>query len=403
MLSKMRIPFVQAIHSFEVRGAQAHERLRFSVLAAIAVLKLFNLFGGIWDIQWHVAIGRDSLFIPPHLMVMTAFVSGASLAVGMLVHETRLARSGLHMPGTVRLGPLSAPLAFYGILLGYGGALLSAGFDELWHRLFGIDANLWSPPHLSIMFFTLVVDYSLLLGLAASADALRWKFHWKNPYFWMLALAGAYTFEAVNFQMAEAFLVGYRANGAGMLGLLFPILVGALFPMSLLLTIRLSRQFRIAGLIFLLALSLQLAGVLIAAAGFAILQPVSQVELYVRLNPGSTTAVARQLASQIGFNGLIGYEQAWLMVLSGGPLALVSLLDRSAWARRMPLIAAPLYSASLVLVSFIWFQFIPVLRAYHIPWWNAILGAALAAAFGLIAAMIGLGISSMVGLKSGSQ
>src|SRR3989337_2163043 len=105
MLSKMRIPFVQAIHSFEARRAQAHERLRFSGLAALSVLKLFNLFGGIWDIQWHVAIGRDILFIPPHLMVMTAFVSGASLAVGMLVHETRLARSGLHMPGTLRPGP----------------------------------------------------------------------------------------------------------------------------------------------------------------------------------------------------------------------------------------------------------------------------------------------------------
>ncbi|HEY5670892.1 MAG TPA: hypothetical protein VIS10_12925, partial [Anaerolineales bacterium] len=47
--------------------AVAHERLRLRLLFAVAILKLLNFIGGAWDIQWHVAIGRDSLFIPPHL------------------------------------------------------------------------------------------------------------------------------------------------------------------------------------------------------------------------------------------------------------------------------------------------------------------------------------------------
>jgi hypothetical protein len=329
-------------------------------------------------------------------MVMASFVFGTSLAAGMLVYETRLAHSGLRTAGAVRLGRLSAPPAFYGILLGYGGALLSGGFDELWHRIYGIDARLWSPPHLLIMLFTMVVDYSLLLGLATSAGRLGWKFDWRNPFFWTLTLVGAYTFEVVNFQMAEAFLIGYEAHGGGLLGLLFPILVGSLFPMSLLLTIKLARNFGIAGLVFLVGLCLHLVGVSIAGAGFAVLKPVSEIETYILLNPDSTIAMTRQLASQIGFKGLIGYQQAWLMILSGAPLGIVSILSLVRRARRRQLIAASLYSASLVLVSFLWFRRIPVLRAYNIPWWNAVLGVAIAAVFGLITGWIGIRISALV-------
>ena len=46
--------------------AVARERVRFYTLLGIALLKLFNLFGSIWDIQWHASIGRDSFFIPPN-------------------------------------------------------------------------------------------------------------------------------------------------------------------------------------------------------------------------------------------------------------------------------------------------------------------------------------------------
>jgi hypothetical protein len=374
---------------------KAHERLRFRVLTLVLLFKMMNLFGGVWDIQWHVAIGRDSLWIPPHLLVMVAFVSGVTLVIGMLAYETTLDRSGVHLKGTLRLGPIRAPLAFYGIFIGYSGALLSGGFDELWHRIFGVDVTLWSPPHLTIMFFTMVVDYSLLIGLTASATNLGWKFEWRSPFFWTLAIAGAYTFEAANFQMAEAFVVGYRANGAGLLGLLFPILVGSFFPMSLLLAIRLSRRFWIAVLIFGFALGLQYFGVVVAAAGFAILRPVSTVEGYIRLNPASTIALARQFASRIGFNGLIGFEQAWTMTLSGVPLGLVSLLEMWPWARLKPLIAAPLYGTSLVIFSYFWFQHIPILRAYRTSWMAVVLATGLAAAGSLFFGRIGLSLARL--------
>ena len=71
----------------------AHEQLRLRVLFAIAILKLLNFIGGAWDIQWHVEIGRDSLFIPPHLLVIAAFIGGLALVLAMIAYETSLALS----------------------------------------------------------------------------------------------------------------------------------------------------------------------------------------------------------------------------------------------------------------------------------------------------------------------
>jgi hypothetical protein len=75
--------------------------------------------------------------------------------------------------------------------------------------------------------------------------------------------------------------------------------------------IRLARHFWIVLLTFGLALLLQYVATGIAAAGFAILQPVSVIEEYILLNPDSTAAKSREFAALIGNNGLIGFHQAW--------------------------------------------------------------------------------------------
>ncbi len=371
-------------------SSQAHERLRLNALFAVALFKLLNFFGGNWDIQWHVAVGRDSLWIPPHLMVLAAFSAGSLIVLSMIAYETYLKRQGAALKGVVRLGFLSATPAFYGILFGYSAALLSGVFDEMWHRTFGIDATLWSPPHLCIMAATTLVDLSLLVGIANSARRLKKGFEWRSPLLWGLALVGAYTLESVNFQMSQAFITGYRAGGAGLMGILFPLMVGAVFPLALLLNIRLAGRFWVAILLFFVAITLQYAGTGIASLGFAILKPASEIEMYVRLNPESTIAKAREFAQVIGFNGLIGFQQAWAMWLSALPLALVSSLELWPWARRHPLVAAPVFSASMVLVSSLWFQRIPVMQDYPVTWAQVLLGVFISVAAGLLTGSLGL-------------
>ena len=375
----------------------AHERLRLKALFAVAILKLFNFIGGAWDIQWHVEIGRDNLWIPPHLVVLFAFASGLALTLAWIAYETYLARSGQPQPHSLRLGPLHAPGATFGICLGYLLALLSGGLDELWHEIYGIDATLWSPPHLSIMLGTMVVDFSLMLGIAASARRLGYGFNLKSPLFWGLILTGAYAFEAVNFQMGEAFIVSYRQAGVGLYGLLFPILVGVFLPLSMIVLIRLAKRYWVVLLALGLTLLLQYLATGIAAAGFAILKPVSVIDEYVLKNPESTAAKAREFAGLLGFNGLIGFHQAWTMTLGFLPLALVSSLELIPRAHRYTLAAAPIFSISMVLFSYLWFQQTPALSNYPITALDLLLACMLSALGGLLMGGLGMRLASEVG------
>ncbi len=387
---RLRMNSVVAANLARPVDAVAHERLRLSVLFAVALLKLFNFIGGAWDIQWHVAIGRDSLWIPPHLMVFLAFVGGLAIVVVMIAYETGLSTRGQEMPHVARLGRLRAPHAYFGILFGYMAALLAGVIDDLWHRLFGIDATLWSPPHLLIMAATMVVDYSLLLGITASARRLGYTFTWKSPLLWGIVLTGAYAYEAVHFQMGEAFIVGHRYGGAGLYGLLFPILIGAFLPLSLVVCIRLARRAWVVLLAAGLALALQYLATGVAALGFAILKPVSIIDQYVLLYPESTAAQAREFAALLGNNGLIGLHQAWTMMLAIPALVLLVLAGILPWARRRPLLLVAVFSIGMVLVTVARFGMTPALRDYPISAVDVALAALLALAGGLLTGALGL-------------
>jgi hypothetical protein len=196
--------------------------------------------------------------------------------------------------------------------------------------------------------------------------------------------------------MGEAFIVGYRAGGAGLFGLLFPILMGAFLPMPLLALIRLSGRYWIGAAALVLTLALQYVATGIAAAGFAILQPVSVIEQYVRDNPQSTAAMAREFARLLGFNGLIGFHQAWTMSLPALPLALVGLMGLSQWLRSRPLLTAPLFSASMVLFSFAWFEQIPALQNYPVSGMDVLLAVVLSVSAGLLTGKLGYWLAGRI-------
>ena len=105
-----------------------------------------------WDIRWHLLLGRNSFWIPPHMMLYGAVGAVGLFALAMVLIDTLRYHHGF--PGvtdrsTVRiLGVFHAPLGY--IVTGFGPliALVAAPFDNWWHQLFGIDAVLWSPFHL---------------------------------------------------------------------------------------------------------------------------------------------------------------------------------------------------------------------------------------------------------------
>src|SRR5262245_19276569 len=110
---------------------------------------LLLMVGGIWDISWHRTVGRDTFWSPPHLWIYGGMSLLGLVCIAVVVRATyghpRASREDVKL---VELWGLRAPLGF--ALAGFGvlGGLLSAPFDEWWHRMFGLDVTVWSPPHL---------------------------------------------------------------------------------------------------------------------------------------------------------------------------------------------------------------------------------------------------------------
>src|SRR5256885_1534654 len=81
-------------------------------------------------------------------MTYLAVSAAALISLGVVAVETGGARRGGGSRDSVRVAGLGGTRGFP--LAGWGMAfvILAAPIDDLWHRLFGIDVTLWSPPHL---------------------------------------------------------------------------------------------------------------------------------------------------------------------------------------------------------------------------------------------------------------
>jgi hypothetical protein len=105
---------------------------------------LIAVLGFMWDVAWHIDLGRDKfLFTPAHTMiVMGLAMLGAGAVVSVIFATRERAEVGL------RLGILRIP---YGALalgaLGFG-ALCGFPLDDMWHKAYGVDVTMWGPTHL---------------------------------------------------------------------------------------------------------------------------------------------------------------------------------------------------------------------------------------------------------------
>ncbi|MBI2204027.1 MAG: hypothetical protein HYU41_09270 [Candidatus Rokubacteria bacterium] len=103
-------------------------------------------WGLTWDILWHVRIGRDSFWIAPHVMIYASVGVAFAVSIAVVARDT----FGGGPPGVAawRFAGLRSTPGFHLAASGMAIVLLAAPIDDLWHRLFGLDVTLWSPPHL---------------------------------------------------------------------------------------------------------------------------------------------------------------------------------------------------------------------------------------------------------------
>lgn len=305
---------------------------------ALWVMLAANLvaaWGVQWDIQWHVQIGRDSFWIAPHVMTYSGVTLVVLASFGVLAWDTLRRLRGRAPTGTEQILGLSGTPGFLLAACGIALTVLAAPIDDLWHRLFGIDVTLWSPPHLLGLLGVTINTLACAL-IAREAYPAR---SWLRYLGVVIALTAFYGSLSIGLRPASrlAYLYG------GLWFYAFPIL-GALFlPLALISAVRLTGRRTTPVVLTIVALAIGVIGANIARVGFEIMQPVSFIQEEIAKDPTSPIAVSHAIAQKNGGTpgGAPGGSLSRLLSLA--PVLLLIALD----PRRRPATATVLYAVGL--------------------------------------------------------
>jgi len=307
--------------------------------AALWVLLGANLLAGWgvqWDIMWHVRIGRDSFWIPPHVMTYSGVTLIVLASFGVLARDTlRRLLAGRAPEGTERVLGLSGTPGFLLAACGIALTVLAAPIDDLWHRLFGIDVTLWSPPHLlGLIGVTINTLACALIALEAYPPK-----SWLRYLGIVIALTAFYGSLAIGLRPASrlAYLYG------GVVFYAFPILGVLFLPLALITAVRLTGRRSTPIVLMIVGLAIGAIGATIARVGFEIIQPVSFIEEEIAKDPTSPIAVTQAIAQKNGSTPGSAPGGSLARLLSLAPVLLLIALD----PRRRPVSATVLYGVGL--------------------------------------------------------
>jgi hypothetical protein len=343
--------------------------LRVIALWAMLGAKMLTGWGVQWDIRWHLVIGRDSFWIAPHLMTYTGVTLVAVLAFGVLAWETWQARRGLQGPDAIQVMGLTGTRGFHLAWWGMAITILAAPIDDLWHRLFGIDVTLWSPPHL----LGIVGAQVNTLGCLAIALEL-WR---GRRRLGALLVASLLLLGAFQITVDPAIHTAFRQGGVFFFT--WAILGALAFSFTFVLAARLTGLRSAPLLAALGALALHWIGLEVSDVGFALVQPTPAIAEAIAADPDSPIALAHEMARRNGTT-TAGRATA-LRYLPVLPATLLTLID----ARRRWVSAVVALALGLMAVSGWLFARLPAL-SHALP---SVLDVAVAVPLAVVAALAG--------------
>jgi hypothetical protein len=309
--------------------------LRRGALWTLLASKVIAGWGVQWDIQWHVLIGRDSFWIPPHVMTYAGVTLAVLVSFGVLAWETLRGRParGPDTPPVLRVLGLTGTRGFHLAAWGIALTVLAAPIDDLWHRLFGLDVTLWSPPHLLGIVGAVINSFACLV-IARETYPER-----SRARLAALVLTGAVLYGGLHLTVDPSSRVAYLHGGV--LFYTLAILSALILPLAHVPTARLSNSRWAPIALLLVLIALGLIGQQIAQTGFEMLQPVSVIEEEILKDPTSPIAVATLMARKEGIPA--GQTGGRRHLFALWPALAMALVD----ARRRPIAATLAYGLAL--------------------------------------------------------
>src|SRR5271165_2822650 len=135
----------------------------------LAAATAADLFGGYWDISWHISIGRDTFWTPAHMMVYLAGVL-AGVASGYAILSTTFGSSQEAKDASISVWGFRGPLGCFMAAWGGFAMITSAPFDNWWHNAYGLDVTILSPPHVLLMSGSIAIDIGTLILIGGTMN-----------------------------------------------------------------------------------------------------------------------------------------------------------------------------------------------------------------------------------------
>jgi hypothetical protein len=140
-----------------------------------------GMIGGIWDISWHMSIGRDTFWTPAHIAIQLTGVF-VGVACAYMILTTSFGGAPAAQNTSVRIMRFHGPIGAFMAVWGCVAMLSSAPFDNWWHNAYGLDVKIVSPPHILLSLGSFAIRIGALALMASlmnrSGDALRRKLVW---------------------------------------------------------------------------------------------------------------------------------------------------------------------------------------------------------------------------------
>ncbi len=321
--------------------------VRRAALWGLLVAKVISSWGVQWDIQWHTIIGRDSFWIAPHLITYAGVTLTVFLSFGVLAWTTL--RPSPPLGDVVRVAGLVSTRGFHLAAWGIALTVLAAPIDDLWHRLFGIDVTLWSPPHLLGLLGAAINTLGcFLIAREVYSAASRARLV-------VILFTGALLFIGLHLAVQPAFRIAYLRGGV--LFHFYSMLAALVLPVAYVGTARLSRSRWAPAVVMVGAVAVGLVGQELARLGFDLVQPVSIIQEEIAQDPTSPIAVANIVARKNGT--LPGATTSVAQLLALIPITAMVMVD----PRRRPVAATAVYAVVLFWMMAVRLGSLPAYRA----------------------------------------
>src|SRR4029077_15224523 len=124
-----------------------------------------SVVGGLWDISWHMSIGRDSFWTPAHILIQLNGVL-VGIACGYMILSTTFGGDTAAHNASVKIWGCRGPLVEFIAVWGGVAMLTSAPFDNWWHNAYGLDVKIVSPPHVLLSLGSFAIKLGALALMA---------------------------------------------------------------------------------------------------------------------------------------------------------------------------------------------------------------------------------------------